>query len=126
MLGTVVRAWGPLKSFFGVRWFSIDYRTLGLFRVAFGLCLLGNLYDHAAGGNLVTFFSNDGVLSNHLALFAPIQPRPWSLLFAFSRPGEVAVAFAAIAAVYLLYTLGWKTRLMQVLVIVCFASIVNR
>ncbi|MEP6654552.1 MAG: HTTM domain-containing protein [Myxococcales bacterium] len=126
MLGTVVRAWVPLKRFLRVRWFSIDHRTLGLFRIGFGLCLLGNLYDHAAGGNLVTFFSNDGVLSNHLALFAPIQPRPWSLLFAFSGPGEVAVAFAAIAAVYLLYTLGWKTRLMQILVIVCFVSIVNR
>ncbi|HEY4186687.1 MAG TPA: HTTM domain-containing protein [Polyangia bacterium] len=99
---------------------------MGLFRIAFGLCLIANLIDHAAGGNLTTFFSNDGVLTNHYALFAPIQLRVWSLLFAFSRPGEVAVAFAAIFVVYLLYTVGWRTRLMQLLVLICFISILNR
>jgi len=116
------RAW----AFVCDRWLSIDLRTLGLFRIAFGACLIANLLDHATGGNLTTFFSNDGVLTNHFALFAPIQLRVWSLLFAFSQPGEVAVAFAVIFAVYLLYTVGWRTRLMQVLVLICFISIQNR
>ena len=116
------RVWGFIRD----RWLSIDLRTLGLFRIAFGLCLMANLMDHATGGNLTTFFSNDGVLTNHFALFAPIQLRVWSLLFAFSRPGEVAVAFAAIFAVYLLYTVGWHTRLMQVAALICFISIQNR
>ena len=113
-------------AFVRPRWFSIDLRSLGLFRIAFGLCLLSNLYEHAAHGGLVAFFSNAGVLTNHFALFSPIQPRPWSLLFALSSPAEVAVGFTAIALVYALYTIGWKTRLMQILVIVCFISIVNR
>ena len=108
------------------RWLSMDLRTLGLFRIAFGICLIANLVDHWIGGNLTTFFSNDGVLTNHFALFAPIQQRVWSLLFAFSRPGEVAVAFSLILVVYLLYTIGWRTRLMQVLVLVCFISLLNR
>lgn len=108
------------------RWLSIDLRTLGLFRIAFGTCLIANLVDHWIGGNLTTFFSNDGVLTNHFALFDPIQQRVWSLLFAFSRPGEVAVAFSLILVVYLLYTIGWRTRLMQVLVLVCFISLLNR
>lgn len=123
MLGGVrVRVWAFVRD----RWLSIDLRTLGLFRIAFGLCLMANLIDHATGGNLTTFFSNDGVLTNHFALFAPIQARVWSLLFAFSRPGEVAVAFAAILGVYALYTIGWRTRVMQVLALVCFISIQNR
>jgi hypothetical protein len=108
------------------RWLSMDLRTLGLFRIAFGICLIANLVDHWIGGNLTTFFSNDGVLTNHFALFAPIQQREWSLLFAFSRPGEVAVAFSLILVVYVLYTIGWRTRLMQLLVLVCFISILNR
>ena len=108
------------------RWLSMDLRTLGLFRIAFGLCLIANLIDHWIGGNLTTFFSNDGVLTNHFALFAPIQQRVWSLLFAFSRPGEVAVAFSLILVVYVLFTIGWRTKLMQLLVLVCFISILNR
>jgi len=108
------------------RWLSIDLRTLGLFRIAFGLCLIANLIDHWAGGNLGRFFSNEGVLTNHYALFAPIQQRVWSLLFAFSRPGEVAVAFSLILVVYVLYTIGWRTKLMQILALVCFISILNR
>src|SRR3569623_2074716 len=120
--GVRARVWGFARD----RWLSIDLRTLGLFRIAFGLCLLANLLDHATGGNLTTFFSNDGVLTNHFALFAPIQLREWSLLFAFSRPGEVAVAFAAIFAGYVLYTIGWRTRVMQVLALICFISIQNR
>lgn len=124
--GRLRRGSGHLATFLRARWFSIDDRTLGLFRIAFALCLIGNLYDHAAGGNLVAFFTNEGVLSNHLALFAPIQHRAWSLLFAFSTPAEVTVAFGAILVVYLLYLVGWKTRLMQLLVLVCFISLVNR
>ncbi len=108
------------------RWFSIDLRTLGLFRIVFGIFLIGGLLDHARDGNLTAFFSNQGVLSNHFALFAPIQPRCWSILFAFSEPGEVAFAFALILIVYVLYTVGWKTKLMQILVIVCHVSIINR
>jgi len=108
------------------RWLSIDLRTLGLFRIAFGLCLIANLVDHWAGGNLGRFFSNEGVLTNHYALFSPIQQRVWSLLFAFSRPGEVAVAFSLILVVYVLYTIGWRTKLMQILTLVCFISLLNR
>jgi Vitamin K-dependent gamma-carboxylase len=113
-------------EFARARWLTIDKRTLGLFRIAFGIALIGNLYDHTAGGNLVTFFTNDGLLPNHFALFAPVQPRVWSLLFAFSRPAEVAVAFLGILAVYVLYTVGYKTRWMQFLVWVCLVSLANR
>jgi len=107
-------------------WLSVDLRTLAVFRIAFGVALIGNLYDHSKDGHLVAFFTNLGVLPNHLALQAPIQPRAWSLLFAFSLPGEIRIAFLAIFVVYVLYAIGWKTKLMQVLVVICFVSLVNR
>ncbi|HEY3593808.1 MAG TPA: HTTM domain-containing protein [Polyangiaceae bacterium] len=123
MLGSLPRgAWQFVRD----SWLSIDLRALGAFRIAFGLSLIGNLVDHTRGDHLVAFFTNAGVMPNYLALQAPIQPRAWSLLFGFSTPGEVAIAFSVIFAVYVLYTLGWKTRLMQVLVVICFISLVNR
>ncbi len=108
------------------RWFSVDLRTLGLFRIALGIVLIGNLYQHTADGRMVAFFTNDGVLTNHFALFAPIQPRAWSVLFAFSTPAEVTVACLGMLAVYLLFLMGWKTKVMQVLATICFISMINR
>lgn len=108
------------------RWLAIDLRTLGLFRIALGIVLLGNLYQHTADGRLLAFFSNEGVLTNHFALFAPIQPRAWSFLFALSTPAEVTVGCLAILVVYLLFLVGWKTKVMQILAAICFISMINR
>lgn len=119
-------AWSRIVAFFGERWFSIDLRTLGLFRIALGIVLLGNLYQHTADGRLVAFLTNDGVLTNHFALFAPIQPRVWSFLFALSTPAEVTVGCLAILIVYLLFLVGWKTKAMQIAAPICFISMINR
>lgn len=115
--------WAKLRVFVAERWLTVDTRVLGLFRVAFGLVLLTNLYDRASDFGLVSFYSNDGVLPNHYALFLKLQPGYWSLLLGLSTPGEVTVGFALIGLVYTLYLIGWRTRLMQVLVIVCIESL---
>src|SRR6185295_4810118 len=36
------------------------------------------------------------------------------------------VAFAGIFVVFFLYTVGWRTRLMQILSLICFISMLNR
>ncbi|MBK7865381.1 MAG: HTTM domain-containing protein [Archangiaceae bacterium] len=108
------------------RWLSVDTRTLGLFRIACGLLLLLNLYDRTGGGNLVSFYSNEGILPNHYALFLPPAPGFWSLLLGFSSPWEVRVAFVAVWAVFILYTLGLGTRWMQLLALVMYESVNNR
>lgn len=112
-------------SFVKERWGTLDTRTLGLFRVAFGLLLLGNLLDRTGffGDDLVSFYSNEGIWPNHYALFLPPTPGYWSLLSGFSTPNEVRVAMAVIVVIYVLYTLGWKTRLMQVLALLCVESV---
>src|SRR5207247_1220053 len=45
------------------------------------------------------------------------------LLLGFSTPGEVRAVMAVIAVVYFLYTIGWKTRWLQVLALLCYASV---
>lgn len=105
------------------RWLSVDSRTLGLFRIGYGLLLLSNLYDRVGGGNLVSMYSNDGMLPNHYELFRPPQPDIWGFLFGFSTPNEVRFFVAFIFIVYLLYTLGLFTRLMQVLALICLESL---
>src|SRR5260221_7833484 len=97
------------------RYLAVDARTLGFFRVCFGLHLLANLYDRTKGADAIAFYTNLGVLPNHFALFAPMGNRLWSLLLPFSTPGEVQIAFVAIVIVYLAYTFGYHTKLAQIL-----------
>lgn len=102
---------------------TVDTRTLGLFRIYFGLLLLTNLLDRAGGFDLISFYSNEGVLPNHFALFRPPANGFWSLLLGFSSPNEVRVALTVVGIVYALYTVGWQTKWMQVLALVFYASL---
>ncbi len=110
-------------AFWRERWFTVDARTLGLFRIGYGLLLLTNLWDRAGGFDGISFFTNEGLLPNHYALFRPPAQGIWGLLFGFSTPGEVHVALACIAVVYLLYTVGLFTKVMQVLALICLESL---
>lgn len=100
---------------------TIDRRLLGVFRIYFGALLLADLGYHGAQATL--FYSNSGVLSNHRGLYAPMSAYHFSVLDAFSTPGEVKLAFGSIAIVYALYLVGWKTRWMQVLALIGVTSI---
>jgi hypothetical protein len=107
------------------RWGTLDTRTLGLFRIGFGLLLIGNLLDRTGffGDDLVSFYSNDGIWPNHYALFLPPTPGYWSLLSGFSTPTEVRLAMAVILVIYVAYTLGLWTRVMQVLALLALESV---
>ncbi|MCU0697566.1 MAG: hypothetical protein MUC96_13650 [Myxococcaceae bacterium] len=107
------------------RWGTLDTRTLGLFRIGFGLLLISNLLDRTGffGDDLVSFYSNDGIWPNHYALFLPPTPGYWSLLSGFSTPTEVRLAMLAILAIYVAYTLGLYTRVMQVLALLALESV---
>ncbi|MBX7099839.1 MAG: lipase maturation factor family protein [Myxococcaceae bacterium] len=105
------------------RWLEADLRVLALFRIAFGVLLLANLYDRMGGGGLLAFYSNEGILPDHYALFLPLTQGYWSLLSGFSSPNEVRFAVTVVALLYALYTVGYRTRLMQVLVALCCISI---
>ena len=72
----------------------IDARSLGLFRVAFAILLIGDLLRRWRW--LRAFYSNEGVLPNHNHLFNLIQrgtDQVWSVYHAFDageylHPGD--------------------------------------
>jgi hypothetical protein len=106
------------------QYFELDRRLLAAFRVYFGLVLLVDLLRRFP--YLTLFYTNAGVLPNHYALFAsPVRP-VFSVFFACSTRGEVAVAFVLTALVYAGLVVGYRTKLMQVLSAILYASLISR
>ncbi len=103
---------------------SLDPRALGLFRVAFGGVLLADLLRRWP--DIALFYSNEGVLSNHLNAFQPASRPMFSLLTAFSTPAEAKLAFAGFGLVFFAHMIGLYTRWTRVLVPVLCASLVAR
>lgn len=114
----------PLAVAVVERYLSLDRRALTLFRVWFGLLLFVDVVRRIPFA--AVYYSNEGVLSNHYALFAPLSHKPLSLLFALSTPTEVTIAFVVMAACHLCLAVGYRTRLMQVLAIVFTTSLNQR
>ncbi|HEU4410351.1 MAG TPA: HTTM domain-containing protein [Polyangiaceae bacterium] len=99
----------------------VDRRLLGLFRIYFGGALLIDVLRRVP--DAAFFYSSSGALSNHYALFNPLIRPYFSIYTAFSTTGEVRFAFFATAAVYLLYLVGYRTKLMQVLSFFLYAQL---
>jgi predicted DCC family thiol-disulfide oxidoreductase YuxK len=112
----------PILSFYT----RIDPRSLGLFRILFGLTLLGDWSARYAQST--AFYSNEGVLPNHNHIFnlKNAGKLVWSALHAFSTPGEAVFAFLVILFFYLCFTIGWHTRAFAVLSFVSLLSLVAR
>ncbi len=103
---------------------TTDPRTLGLFRVAFGVWLLVDLYRRIPDFSF--FYSNEGMLPNHASLYRPMSGWIFSLFHAASTPQEAAVMFALTGVVYFFYLIGYKTKWMQVLVLLLLTSMHSR
>ncbi|MCA9591905.1 MAG: DUF393 domain-containing protein, partial [Myxococcales bacterium] len=98
---------------------SIDLRWAGAARVGLGAALLLDLLRRAQVAR--TFFSNEGVLPNHVALLRE-HTLP-TFYMSLSRPGEVAVGLALTAVVYLLFTIGFHTRVCHLLALACLVGL---
>ena len=103
----------------------IDPRSLGLFRLGLGLVLIFDLLRRFR--YIKEFYSNEGVLPNHNHLFnLRATGRVWSLLHAFSTEGESTFAFALILVAYLLFMLGYQTRVFHAISLVALVSLTGR
>jgi predicted DCC family thiol-disulfide oxidoreductase YuxK len=100
---------------------SADLRSLALMRILLGLLLVGDLLPRIA--QVDALYSNDGVLTNHYALFRPLAPYQFSFYFAVSSTRDVTVVFLLTLVVYLLFTAGYRTRLFHILSFVCVTSL---
>lgn len=112
---------GGLWPYLRERYFSFDRRLLGVFRVYFGLLLLVDVLRRLSEATV--FYSNEGILSNHFSLFAPLIQPYFSVYTAFSTPAEVKVALCLTAVAYLFLIVGYRTRLAQVAAFVLFSSL---
>ncbi|MEQ9323391.1 MAG: hypothetical protein RIF41_29780, partial [Polyangiaceae bacterium] len=113
-----------------MRWFAdkylrIDARSLGLFRIAMGLVLLTDLFHRWDW--IEAFYTNEGVLPNHNHLFLlQDEGKVWSVFHAFSNIGEAQFAFGVTCLFYLLFTVGWFTRVAHVVSLVCLIGLTSR
>ncbi len=106
------------------QYMTVDARSLGFGRIVLALILLFDLWHRARV--LTLFYSNDGLIPNHMMLWRPPTQWMFSFFFILSRPDEVAVGFALCGLIYLGLLVGWRTRLMQVLSVIAVMSLHSR
>lgn len=99
----------------------LDRRVLGVFRAALGLVLLYDVLRRFPDAGLL--WSNDGVLSNLALRKWPQSAHQVSFLLNVSSASAVKVAFGGLGVLFLLYTLGLFTRLMQPLALLGYAGL---
>lgn len=102
----------------------LDPRTAGLYRIVIGFLLTANALRHWSVAQ--TYYSNDGILTNHWKLFRPGAPWEFSLFHAFSSLGEVHVAFALAVFCHVCLMIGWRARLFAILSFVACTSMDSR
>lgn len=116
-----MRQWG--RSLFQT-YFSVDPRSLGLFRLVFGAVLLSDLARRWA--QLGYWYTNSGLLPNHTVLWRPPAHSMFSLFFTVSNAFEAQLGFMLCAIVYLLFIVGYRTRWAQALALVARVSLNSR
>lgn len=116
-----VRGSQRVRDFLQARYFGADLRWLGVFRIGLGLILTCDLLRRWAQAR--EYYTNDGFLPNHFSLFRPMGDDLFSLLHAFSTLGEVSVVFALMLIVFVCFTVGYRTGLMQVLAFISITSL---
>src|SRR5262249_45639866 len=115
---------GSFWEFLKQTYATADPRSLGLLRIALGLLLAVDLLRRFP--DLDAHYSNAGWLTNHFMLFRPMSTNLFSVYLAFSTPGEVKALAVVHLLVYILFILGWRTRVMHVLSAVLLVSINSR
>jgi hypothetical protein len=108
-------------AWFSARYFTLDTRWLGVFRIVFGLLLFVD--GSRRWLDVRMYYSNDGIFPNHYSLFAPMGRDVFSLLHAFSSVGEASVCFALVLVCYGCFLVGYRTKLFHVLSLVCVTSL---
>src|SRR6478609_549187 len=107
-----------------VTYLTVDPRSLGLFRVLFGLVLFSDLIRRWV--ELGLWYTNSGLLPNHTLLWRPPARNIFSLFFTASTASEAQFGFMLCACVYLLFIVGYQTRWVQVLSLVARVSLNSR
>jgi predicted DCC family thiol-disulfide oxidoreductase YuxK len=100
---------------------TADLCWLGVLRILLGTLLSVDLIRRWTDAR--TFYTNDGILPNHFSMFRPMGRNVFSIYHAFSTLGEISVAFAFSLVFFVLFTVGWRTKLFHILSFVCITSL---
>lgn len=106
------------------RYLQLDVRSLGFVRLYLGALLIADLLRRAAG--LSTWYSNDGLLPNHTLLWRPPAEPQISWFFTASTVGQATALFVLTGIVYLLFFLGYRTRLFHALSLLALINLHGR
>jgi hypothetical protein len=109
---------------FTATYLTFDARSLGVARVYLGLLLMADLLRRVPG--IRTWYSNDGLLPNHLLLWHPGADYQFSLFFLASHFHEAVALFLACGCVFVAFLAGYRTRLFHLLSLVCICSLHSR
>jgi hypothetical protein len=112
--------WAFLRDTYG----TADPRSLGLFRIALATLLFIDVARRWP--DIEAHYANTGWLTNHYALFRPMSSHLFSVYLAFTTPTEVKTMMAIHLAIIVLFAIGYRTRLMHVLVAVLTVSLGSR
>ena len=112
------------RRYFVAQYMTVDARSLGFGRIILSLILLFDLWHRARV--ITLFYSNQGLIPNHMMMWRPPTQWMFSFFFILSNPDEVAVGFALCGLVYLALLVGWRTRLMQWLAVIAVMSLHSR
>jgi hypothetical protein len=107
-----------------VTYLTVDRRSLGAFRIAFGLVLFSDLFRRFV--ELRFWYTNSGLLPNHTLLWRPPATHSFSLFFTVSSLREAELGFALCAVAYAMFLLGYRTRLAQILALLARVSLNSR
>ncbi len=113
-----------LRRRFAAAYLTMDARSAALGRIAVSIVLLIDLVRRVPVLRL--FYSNEGLLPNHTLLWRPPTQWMFSFFFPASLPEEAAVGFVICGLVYVALLIGWRTRLMRFLALVCVLSLHGR
>ena len=105
---------------------ELDLRALALFRVLFGLLCVGDLISRVPYIELM--YASTGWLPNKdvFASWANGQPHPFSFLHMLNSPEAIFLFFVFSWVSLAFFIVGYKTKLAQVLSMLCMLSLHNR
>lgn len=106
------------------RTFGIDLRSLAVFRIGLGLLILLDLFGRAQ--TLREHYTGVGAFPRALAAEYTYDLPLFRIFLWSDAPGVQAALFAVFALLAALLVLGWRTRLVSVLVFCFLASLVRR
>lgn len=102
-------------------WFAVDSRALGLYRIIFGLLCLSDIirrYDF-----IDIFYTGNSIIQTPLS---SSMYKNFSLLNSFTLSWEVHLFFIVGIIFSIMLTIGYKTKLSQILCAIIIISIHNR